>query len=77
MVSERSIPDHSEQRQVVIVCMACGCRHHPGQICARANESDQTDGAACWCEDSFPVKVFRTHEDAIAAIVADLQEILQ
>lgn len=60
----------------MIVCAFCRCRHHPGQICAEANIEDQTDGAICWCERSAPVKIFTTQEEAIAAIVDDLEDSL-
>ena len=56
----------------MIRCLHCGCAPHPDQICAAANEAEQSDGAACWCELFFPVKVFFDEQDALDAVVVDL-----
>lgn len=61
----------------MIVCINCGCLPHPGEICAKANADDQTDGAACWCEASFPVKVFMSEAEAFDAITRDLRDNLE
>lgn len=57
----------------LVLCAFCRCMHHPEGICADVNFDDQSDGATCWCEVSFPVAVFQTEEEAIEAIVEDLR----
>jgi 2-dehydropantoate 2-reductase len=72
--AERLSPGKTIQRgpAVMIRCLHCGCGPHPDVICAAANSEDQSDGAACWCEAYYPVKIFFSEADAVRAMQEDL-----